>query len=57
MSKTNYNDPTNATNPPGGKHHQTSPQGQRLPTERPTAENDGKRKKAVSAKTASKTER
>ncbi len=57
MSKTNYNDPTNAANPPGGKHHQTSPEGRKLPTDRSPAEGRGKRKKTVSTKTASKAER
>ncbi len=58
MSKTNYNDPTNAANPPGGKHHQTSPEGSKLPTDRSPAEKSrGKRKKSVSPKTASKAER
>lgn len=57
MSKTNYNDPTNAANPPGGKHHQTSPEGRKLPTDRPSDKHDDKRKRALSAKTTSRTER
>lgn len=57
MSKTNYTDPTNATAPPGGKHHETSTEGQKRPVERPDAKAEHKRKKAVSGKTASKTER
>jgi hypothetical protein len=33
-SKTNYNDPTNAEHPPGGKHHETEKPSKKLPTDR-----------------------
>ncbi|WP_156150728.1 hypothetical protein [Hyphomicrobium sp. 99] len=57
MSKTNYTDPTNATDPPGGKHHETNKEGMKLPTERPSAKGEKDAKKSVSPETASKTER
>ncbi|MET0407482.1 MAG: hypothetical protein ABW006_03850 [Hyphomicrobium sp.] len=60
MSKTNYNDPTNATDPPGGKHHETSKEGEKLPTDRPSDANDKSAKtakKSVSPETVAKTER
>ncbi len=57
MSKTNYNDPTNATDPPGGKHHETQKEGKKLPTERPSSKNDQQGKKSASAKTVAKTQR
>lgn len=54
MPKTKYTDPTNATDPPGGKHHQTSSEGHKRPVERPDDNADHKRKKAGSRKTAPK---
>ena len=58
MSKTNYNDPTNATDPPGGKHHETSKEGKKLPTDRPSDDKGDKTgKKSVSPETVAKTER
>ncbi len=57
MSKTNYNDPTNATDPPGGKHHETQKEGMKLPTDRLQAKGARGGKKAVSETTASKTKR
>lgn len=57
MSKTNYNDPTNATDPPGGKHHETQKEGKKLPTERPSSKGDHEKKKSIDAKTVGKTER
>jgi hypothetical protein len=56
MSKTNYNDPTNATDPPGGKHHETQKEGKKLPTERPAGKKEGA-KKSVDPETVAKTER
>ncbi len=57
MSKTNYNDPTNATDPPGGKHHETDMEGKKLPTDRHQRKEEKGGKKAVDEKTAAKTER
>jgi len=55
MPKTNYTDPTIATDPPGGKHHRTSSEGQKLPIDRPVDKKaDLKPKKTVGRKTASK---
>jgi hypothetical protein len=34
-AKTSYNDPTIATDPPGGKHHETQKEGGKLSTDRP----------------------
>jgi hypothetical protein len=51
-----YNDPTNATNPPGGKHHETQKEGKKLPTNRHEHKKD-KGKKSVSPDTVAKTER
>ncbi len=57
MSNTKYNDPTNATDPPGGKHHETQKEGKKLPTDRPSDNKDHDTKKAVAPKTVAKTER
>ena len=56
MSKTNYNDPTNATDPPGGKHHETQKVGKKLPTERPSDKKEHGAKKSIDPKTGAKTE-
>lgn len=55
MSKTNYNDPTNASAPPGGKHHETQKEGRKLPTERPVKKSS--KAKSVSTKKAANAER
>ncbi len=57
MSKTNYNDQTNAANPPGGKHHETQKAGKKLPTDRPSDKKDHDAKKSVDPNTVAKTER
>ncbi|WP_290983977.1 hypothetical protein [Hyphomicrobium sp.] len=54
-AKTNYNDPTIASDPPGGKHHETQKEGKRLPTERPA--NSGGKTKAVEADKVAKAEK
>ncbi|MGO4684112.1 hypothetical protein [Hyphomicrobium sp. 2TAF46] len=48
-AKTNYIDQTIATNPPGGKHHETRIEGMRRPTERPAGKsnNAGRAKKVA----------
>ncbi len=57
MSKTNYNDQTNAANPPGGKHHETQKEGKKLPTDRPSEKKDHDAKKSVDPSTVAKTKR
>lgn len=61
MSNTKYVDPTNATNPPGGKVHdigKTDAQADRLPTEELDAPNKQRGgKTAVSPKTVANTEK
>ncbi|WP_156150698.1 hypothetical protein [Hyphomicrobium sp. 99] len=57
MSKTNYNDPTNATDPPGGKHHKTQTEGKKLPTDRPFGKKDHDAKISADPDTVAKTER
>jgi hypothetical protein len=58
-AKTNYNDPTIASDPPGGKHHETQKEGRKLPTDRPDREHaDGsKGRKTVSESKVAKAER
>ncbi len=55
-SKTNYNDPTTATDPPGGKHHETQKEGKKLPTDRHD-HHDDKDHKAVSTGKVAKAEK
>jgi hypothetical protein len=61
MSNTKYTDPTNAEDPPGGKHHSTTPKKDvdpdNLPTEDGKSDDAVRRKTATSPKTVSKTEK
>ncbi len=54
--KTNYNDPTIASDPPGGKHHETQKEGKKLPTDRPE-HHDDKGQKSVGANKVAKAEK
>lgn len=54
-SKTNYNDPTFASAPPGGKHHETQRAGSKLATKRPVKKS--RKAKSVSTKKVSNAER
>ncbi len=60
MSNTRYTDPTNATDPPGGKQHnvaKTDAQADKLPTEEGGAMPKHGGKSAVSPKTVAETEK
>jgi hypothetical protein len=56
-AKTNYNDPTIASDPPGGKHHETEKEGRKLPTDRPAQKEPMAKSKSVGAKKVAKAER
>jgi len=56
-AKTNYNDPAIATDPPGGKHHETEKEGRKLPTDRPVRKDEGAKAKSVSSRKVAKAER
>ncbi len=56
-SKTNYNDPTVASDPPGGKHHETQKEGKKLPTDRPSQNEHKGEHKSVSVDKVKKAER
>jgi hypothetical protein len=56
-AKTKYNDPTIATDPPGGKHHETDKGGRKLPTDRPVRKEASSKAKSVGARKVAKAER
>ena len=56
-AKTKYDDPTVATNPPGGKHHETRRNGSKLPTDRPTRKAPKAKRKSTTVRKVKKTRR
>lgn len=60
MSNTKYTDPTNAGDPPGGKHHDTAKndgEANKLPPEDGKTDKGRARKTATSPKTVAKTDK